>query len=163
MQIAQSTTLVPYAGTLPNGIIFTKKDCSTNYCEVHKLEEQYGFKYPMVVGCLLWILNTYPRLQFPIRELAKYMQLPGKVHFKAMHHLLHHIRCHHLNSLTYYSDVLDAPISQLMYDQGIDPYYMHGGIVDSAMTFPGPVALSSAEAEYNSLCCAGAAIAGMGM
>jgi hypothetical protein len=40
---------------------------------------------------------------------------------------------------------------------------MQGGIVDSAMTFPVPVALSSAEAEYNNLCAAAAATAAMGM
>jgi hypothetical protein len=101
---------------------FTKSDCSANYFELKELEELYRFEYPVVIGCLLWILNTYPRLQFPIRKLAKFMRMPGKRHFHAVQHLLHHIRCHHLNGITYYSDVLDAPISRLLFDQGVDPY-----------------------------------------
>jgi hypothetical protein len=41
--------------------------------------------------------------------------------------------------------------------------FMQGGIVDSAMTFPVPVALSSAEAEYNNACCACVAINALAM
>jgi Reverse transcriptase (RNA-dependent DNA polymerase) len=175
-----------YAAPLPRGMTFTKSDCSANYFELKELEELYRFEYPVIIGCLLWILNTYPRLQFPIRKLAKFMRMPGKRHFHAVQHLLHHVRCHHLNGITFYS----ALISRLLFDQGVDPYekpfyvfadsswqdcpdtgrstggyhiFMQGGIVDSAMTFPVPVALSSAEAEYNNLCAAAATTAAMGM
>jgi hypothetical protein len=42
--------------------------------------------------------------------------------------------------------------------------FMQGGIVDSAtMTFPTPVALSTAEAEYNNASAAATAIASMSM
>jgi len=85
---------------------------------------------------------------------------------------------------------MDAPVSQLLFDQGIDPAefpfyvfadsswqdcpdsarstggyhnFMQGGIVDSAMTFPTPVALSSAEAEYNNASVAAAAVASVSM
>jgi hypothetical protein len=103
------------------------------------------------------------------------MRLPGVNHFKALIHLLHHIRCNLKCGTTYYANVVDAPVSKLIYNQNIDPttsafyafadsswqdcpdtgrstggYYIffQGGIVDAAMTFPVPVSLSSAEAEY---------------
>jgi hypothetical protein len=102
------------------------------------------------------------------------MNLPGRVHFKGLRHLLQHIRCHHLCGLKYFSDVMDSPVAKLLFGQGIDPttlpffafadsswgdcpdtsrstggYHiiLQGGIVDSATTFPTPIARSSAEAE----------------
>jgi hypothetical protein len=179
-----------YSAMLPNNFIFTKEDCSTSYIDTKELEHEFQLEYPVVIGSLLWILNTYPRLQFPIRKLAKYMRLPGRNHFRAVLHLLHHIRCHHTCGLTYYSDVLQAPVSKLLFNQGIDPdtypfyvfadsswqdcpdtsrstggyhIFYQGGIVDSAMTFPIPVALSSAEAEYNNACVAAVATNALSM
>jgi hypothetical protein len=76
---------------------------------------------------------------------------------------------------------LDSPLAELLFSQNIDPLtspffvfadsswqdcqdtgrstggyhvFYQGNIVDSAMTFPVPVALSSAEAEYNNACMA---------
>jgi hypothetical protein len=170
-----------YAAPLPNDTIFTKDDCSKNIFELKELECEFQLEYPVVIGCLLWILNTYPRLQFAIRKLAKYMRLPGRTHFRALQHLLHHIRCNHTFGLRYYSNVLDSPLAELLFSQNIDPLtspffvfadsswqdcqdtgrstggyhvFYQGNIVDSAMTFPVPVALSSAEAEYNNACMA---------
>jgi hypothetical protein len=184
------TDIAKYAAPLPNGTIFTKADCSTDFVSVRILQDEFQLDYPVVIGCLLWILNTYPRLQFPIRKLAKYMRLPGKQHFRALLHLLHHIRCHHLCGLTFYSDVTEAPVSKLLFEQGIDPVaspfyvfadsswqdcpdtgrstggyhiFLQGGIVDSAMTFPVPVALSSAEAEYNNASAAAVAAQALSM
>ena len=109
------------------------------------------------------------------------MRLPGRTHFRALQHLLHHIRCNHTFGLTYYSDPLASPLAKLLFSLNIDPLdapifvfadlswqdcpdtsrstggyhiFLQGNIVDSAMTFPIPVALSSAEAEYNNACCA---------
>jgi hypothetical protein len=179
-----------YSAPLPTNFIFTKADCSSTSNEYRKLVEEFGFEYPIAIGCLLWILNTYPRLQFSIRKLAKFTRNPGLPHFKAILHLLHHVRCHHAAGLRYYSGVFDAPVSRLLFDEGIDPakspfyvfadsswqdcpdtgrstggyhIFMQGGIVDSAMTFPTPVALSSAEAEYNNASAASTAVASMSM
>jgi hypothetical protein len=184
------TDKIKYASPLPNNIIFTKADCSKNYLEVKELEDEFGMGYSVAIGCLLWILNTFPRLQFTIRKLAKFMQFPGRVHFKALIHTLHHVRCYHNNGLTYYHKIKDAPISQHLFLQNIIPdqsafyafsdsswqdcpdtgrstggYYifLQGGIVDAAMTFPVPVALSSAEAEYCTASLASAAINALAM
>jgi hypothetical protein len=103
------------------------------------------------------------------------MQLPGRNHFTAMVHLFHHVRCHHLFGLTFYSDIADAPVAHLLFEYGVDPsaplitfpdsswqdcldtgcstggyvVFMQGGVVDSASSMPDPVALLSCEAEYN--------------
>ena len=179
-----------YASMLPSNFIFTKADNSASYFELKELENEFGLSFPVAIGCLIWVLNTYPRLQFPIRKLAKFMRAPGRVHFKALVHLLHHIRCYHTDGLTYYSQVIDSPLAQLLHSQNIDPHqsafvafadsswqdcpdtsrstggyhiFVQGGIVDSATTFPVPVALSSAEAEYNNACAACVAINAMAM
>jgi len=172
-----------YAAPLPSDIIFTKADCSTDYFEVKKLQEELGFEYPVGGGCLLWLLNTYPKLQFAVRKLVKFSRMPGKNHFRAMLHTFHHIRCFHLVGLTFYSDVMDAPVSRLLFENDIPPnhpliaysdsswqdcpdtgrstggyvLFMQGGVVDAASCLPDPVALSSAEAEYNTCCVAGTA------
>ena len=116
--------------------------------------------------------------------------MPGRTHFKTLIHLLHHIRCYHTDGLTYYSDVIDSPLASLLYYQNIDitksafigfadsswqdcpdtgrstggyHIFLQGGVVDSEMTFPVPVALSSAEAEYNNACYACVAINALAM
>ena len=99
----------------------TKEDCATDLFALKELEYEFQLDYPVVIGCLLWILNTYPRLQFAIRKLAKYMRLPGRTHFRAIQHLLHHIRCNHAFGLTYYSEVLDSPLAKLLFSNNIDP------------------------------------------
>jgi hypothetical protein len=178
-----------YTSPLPNEFVFTKADQSETFVDVMKLQEEFNFEYPVVMGCLLWILNTFSRLQFPIRKLAKFMRLPGRNHFRAMLHLLHHIRCYHLNGLTYYSEVQNAPLAQLLFNENIDPtipcivysdsswqddpdtgrstggyhVFCQGGIIDSATILPDPVAMSSAEAKYNTACAAGIAGSAMAM
>jgi Reverse transcriptase (RNA-dependent DNA polymerase) len=172
-----------YDSPLPRDFQFTKKDCSEKYSQVLHWERIFGFEYASLVGCMLWILNTYARLQFPIRKLAKFMRLPGKKHFLAIYHLLQHVRCHHLMGLTYYSDISTAPVSRLLFEYGIESdmpctvfcdsswqddqdtgrstggyhIFCQGGIIESATTLPDPVAMSSAEAEYNNSCVAGMA------
>ncbi len=172
-----------YAAPLPADFIFTKSDQSPDYLAVRKLQEEFGFEYPVGAGCLLWLLNGFPRLQFAVRKLAKFMRLPGRDHFAAMLHTLHHVRCNHLLGVTFYSDLLDAPVSRLLFEHALDPTvplitfsdsswqdcpdtgrstggytaFFQGGVVDSSSGLPEPVALSSAEAEYNQACVSGVA------
>ena len=54
---------------LPYGSVFTKADEATDYFTVKQLQDEFGFEYPVVVGCLLWLLNTFPRLQFGVQKL----------------------------------------------------------------------------------------------
>ena len=100
-----------------------------------------------------------------------------------MSHILHHVECHHLVGLSFYADLLDAPVAQLLFEYNIDSsvpliaysdsswqdcpdtgrstgaylIFMQGGVIDAASFMPDPVALSSAEAEYNTCRVAGTA------
>ena len=168
-----------YKSPLPTTWVATKKDCSANSMEVKNLEDKYGFQYSSAVGMLIFLLNTTPTLQYGIRKLAKFNALPGKQHYKALIHLLHHVRTHRTDfGLQFYPPEITPPIHHIV--KQCDPefnfdahpillftdsswqdcpdtsrstgayiLYMFGSIVDAASFIPNPVALSSAEAEYN--------------
>ena len=168
-----------YAAPLPCDFVATKKDKSENYLEVAKLQEEFGFEYASVIGMLIYLMNTAFSLHFAVTKLAKFNNLPGRKHFKAVHHLLRHLRCHHQNfGIRYYSEVKRSPIYKLVKENtSARPYaplimfvdsswqdcpdtsrstgcfllYQQGGIVDGGSFVPNPIALSSAEAEYNAL------------
>jgi hypothetical protein len=110
-----------YLAPLPSGMTFTKVDRSKDAQEVRLLQEEFQLDYPAVIGSLLWILNMFPRLQFAIRKLAKFMNLPDRVHFKGLRHLLHHVQCHHLCGIKFYANVMDAPIAKILFGYGVDP------------------------------------------
>jgi hypothetical protein len=124
-------------------------------------------------------MNTAFILHFPITKLGKFNCLPGRRHFKAAKHLLNYIRCHHTTfGLKYYSDVTRSPVYHLVCENtdarpdapiilftdsswqdcpdsgrstGGFLIYHQGGIVDGGCFVPTPIAMSSAEAEYNAL------------
>jgi hypothetical protein len=73
-----------HAAPLPSRTIFSKQDCSSSYIEVTKLQEEFGFEYAAAIGSLIYLMNTFVRLTFAIRKLAKFMQYPGKPHFKCL-------------------------------------------------------------------------------
>ena len=128
---------------------------------------------------LIYLMNTAFALHFAISKLAKFTTLPGCVHFKALSHLLHYLRCHHTSfGVTYYSDVERSPVYHLLKDNtecdpsapmvlmtdsswqdcpdtgrstGSYQLYHQGGIIDCGSFVPTPVAMSSAEAEYNAI------------
>jgi hypothetical protein len=80
-----------YSAALPNNFIYQRADLSQSQAQVVALEAEFEFRYQVVIGCCIWTLNTLPRMQFSIRKLAKAMSCPGRVHFEAVVHLLHHI------------------------------------------------------------------------
>ena len=134
-------------------------------------------------------MNTTTELQFAIRKLAKFNALPGKKHFKAIIHLLLYIRVHRLEiGLRFYSSNEKPAIQQLLTKTNPDfkfedhpiilfsdsswqdcpdtsrstgcyLVYIYGSLVDGASFVPTPIAMSSAQAEYNA--CAFATIMGM--
>ena len=53
-------------------------------------------------------------LEFEVHKLAKFSANPGKVHFEVLVHLLRHIRENKTLGLKYYSDVNDAPLTDLL-------------------------------------------------
>jgi hypothetical protein len=106
------------------------------------------------------------------------MQLPGRNHFLILLHLLHHVRCDHNTGTKFYSDVTESPLAKYLEKAQVDVKNMlvlvtdsswqdcpdtgrstggflsfyQGGIVDDGSVTPDPVAMSSAEAEYNQAC-----------
>ena len=128
---------------------------------------------------LIFLLNTAVILHLAIRKLAKFNALPGETHYKALIHLFHHIRTHRTRFGTkFYSPESEPPIYSRIkvyhpdFDFSLYPIllftdsswqdcpdtsrstrcyciYVHGSLVDSASFVPSPIAMSSAEAEYN--------------
>ena len=62
---------------------------------------------------MIYLLSTRLGLSFSVLKLAKFSANPGKVHFKGLVHLLRYIRDNGTLGLNYYSDMNDAPLSDL--------------------------------------------------
>jgi hypothetical protein len=97
------------------------------------------------------------------------------VHFEALFHLLRYLRDNSLYGVRFYSNIVESPIYRMLLKQKIDEKHLlfgftdsswnddqdsgrstgcfiityMGGIVDHGSNIPDPVALFSAEAEYN--------------
>jgi hypothetical protein len=154
--------------------------------ESQNLAKEFGFTFIEVVGSLNYLANTAIRPLFAIRKACKYMHMPGRLHYQALLHLLHHIRCYPTPPLIFYRDVTQSPLARLPIDAGhpdVDPTFCYfcdssfmdadesrstgcylgffqGGLIDFSSSVPLPVAMSSAEAELNyaSITCMAAAI-----
>jgi hypothetical protein len=166
-----------YASPLPSSPVFTKRDCSDNYVAVMQLQEEFSFEYAAAIGSLIWLMNTFVKLSYAIRKLAKYMQYPGKQHFICLKHLLNHIQCFRCSGgIKFYSEVKLSPIYQLMIDSGNKEHadatiiqftdssfqdcpdtsrstggyltFMQGAVIESVSTMPSIVSQSTCEAEY---------------
>jgi hypothetical protein len=108
------------------------------------------------------------------------MRKPGKTHFNELVHLLRYLRDNNNYGVRYFSDYSTSPLfnhlqaydistdqrlivmSDSSWNDDVDTgrstgcfliFYM-GGIIDHSSNMPDPVALSSAEAEYNQACVA---------
>lgn len=106
------------------------------------------------------------------------MHAPGKKHYKAILHLLHHLRCHPPKAIKFYHKVEQSPLAVMLRRAGyedVDPTFVYfsdsswadepnqrstgsytgflqGGLVDCCSFTPNPIAMSSAEAESNAIC-----------
>ena len=167
-----------YSDPLPYGFKFSIKDLSKTEEEVKKLESEYGWKFREVVGSLNFLLNTALSMLYCTRKACKMMHLPGEPHFKALLHMLHHLRCHPPGAIKFYSDVSKSPLAHMLIEAGhpdLDPSFVYatdssfqdcddsrstachlgflqGGLVDPNSFVPAPIAHSSAEAENNGYC-----------
>jgi hypothetical protein len=169
-----------HSSPLPAEFVPSADDCSPSQEAVKALEEQYNIAYDSCVGALIYLAQTRPDIAFPVNKLAKFSRSPGTKHFEAILHLLRYLRDNTYLGLRYYSNANDSPIYKSLQHNKINETglflaysdsswhddvdsgrstggylisYM-GGIVDHSSNMPGPVALSSAEAEYNEACLA---------
>jgi hypothetical protein len=100
-----------YSTPIPTTAVFTKKDCTVNYSDVMKIQQDFGFEYAAVVGSLIYLMNTYTRLNYAIRRFARFMQYPGRIHFILLLHLLHHLQCHRrVGGIKFYSNLSKSPL-----------------------------------------------------
>ena len=166
-----------YAAPLKTNTTLTKADCAKDKEAVVELEEEYGFRYIKIVGCFNWISYTCYEEIYAIRKLCKYMALPGRPHFQAALHLLHHFRCHPPRPLIFYHKIEHAPIIKMLkeipqFNEKFDPLLLvfadsahadsdegkstacdlqvfQGGLIDHISWTPSPVSMSTAESENN--------------
>jgi hypothetical protein len=167
-----------FASPLPFDFKWTSSDNSKTASDVEQLEREFGFKTRQVIGSFNFLGNTAYEELFAIRKACKHMHLPGRPHFKAILHLLHHIRCHPPQALKYYSDASKSPLAGLLREAALsqlDPSFIlftdsswgdcdellstgcyvifyQGGIVDMNSFVPSIIAQSSAESESNVMC-----------
>jgi Reverse transcriptase (RNA-dependent DNA polymerase) len=166
-----------YSTPTPTTAVFTRKDCSATYADVINIQAEFGFEYAAVVGSLIYLMNTYIRLNYAIRKLARFMQLPGKIHFKLLLHLLRHLQCYRLQGgIKFYSDISKSPLYSHLTSTGNNKFadypivvfsdasfqdcpdsgrstggyliFMQGAVVDATSTMPQLVPWSTCEAEY---------------
>ena len=168
-----------YRSPLPHTMKWTKDDNSKNMIEVSTLQHEFGFNYREVVGSLIYLGNTAIEELFGIQKTCRHMNLPGRRHFQAVSHLLHHLRCHPTNALIFYKNAEDSPVVKMLRERiGIPRHidlsfiyftdssfmdcdegrstasyigFFQGGAIDHNSFVPLPVANSTAEAETNAL------------
>ena len=125
-----------YVDPLPRTFEWTTKDCSESEAQVKSLEVKYGFRFPEVLGSLNYLSNTALKLLFAIRKASKFTRTPGARHFKALNHLLHHLRCHPPKAITFYHDPNKSPLKRMLVASGhpdVDPlmvYYSDSAFMD---------------------------------
>jgi hypothetical protein len=160
---------------LPSGFILSIEDLSATDDDANNLSNEYKINYHSCIGSLIYLTLTRTDIIFAINKLAKIAHRPGKVHLDALIHVLHYLRDKSHWGLQFYHDFTTSPIYTTLttnnlptstffftmcdssWNDDIDNgrstgcfliFYM-GGIIDQSSNLPDPVALSSAEAEYN--------------
>jgi hypothetical protein len=174
---------------LPITFVPTKKDCADTPENSSLLQTEYNLDYASCVGSLIYLSNTRPDLTFGINKLAKYSRQPGERQILALIHMLKYLSYNTQLGLTYYSDITKAPVYKMLKDNNITPkrkmftfsdsswdddhdtsrstggylIFYQGGVIDHSSNLPIPIAMSSAEAEYNQCCLACMATGNMHM
>ena len=165
---------------LPLDIIPTSDDCSLSEEAVSKLEEEFNIEYASCIGSLIYLTMTRTDILFAVNKLAKFSRSPGRVHFNVLIHLLKYLRDNVYLGIKFYGNFMESPMLQALQSQHISqshPFFgfsdsswnddadtgrstgcfiitYMGGVVDHSSNMPDPVALFSAEAEYNEGCVA---------
>ena len=164
-----------FGNPLPRAFKWTKDDNAKTIDEVEDLVNEYGYRFIEVVGSLIFLSNTAIRQLFAIRKMCKHMHMAGAKHYRAINHLLHHLRCYPAKPLIFYHNVFTSPLAGLLRDAGhpdVDPTFVYftdsafgdcdgarstgcflgffqGGLIDFSSSVPLAVAQSAAEAETN--------------
>ena len=164
-----------YDSPLPTDFVATADDKAKTLEDSQALQKQYRIDYGSCVGCYIYLSNTRPDLMYAVAKLSKFSRQPGKKHMKYLLHLLRYTRDHTNYGIKFYADWSVSPLANLLREANVvserplltfsdsswqdcvdtgrstGAYYIfyQGGIVDMSSNVPDPVAMSSAEAEYN--------------
>jgi len=165
---------------LPTDFVATSEDCSKSEEKAAILSKEYKLDYASCIGSLIYVSQARTDILFAVNKLARYMRKPGKVHYDALVHLLRFLRDNNNYGVRFFADYTTSPLFQHLQTHGMPTdqqlivmsdsswndnvdtgrstgcfliFYM-GGIIDHSSNMPEPVALSSAEAEYNQACVA---------
>ena len=175
------TSTIFYKTTMPSDMIFTKDDASTSDNQVKKLTREFNIHYICFIILLIYLLSKRVDMSFAVYKLAKFSSNPGKLFFEGMVHVLRYIRDNRTLGLSYYYDMEDAMLSDLLKQVNIKTknqvlafshyiwkyfpdtgrstgsctIFYQGGPIDHGTHIPVPVSKSSAESEYNAACTAG--------
>jgi hypothetical protein len=168
---------------LPLEFIPTADDNSASEEASAALATEFNLDFASCVGALIYLALTRTDVIHAVNKLAKFTRRPGRNHFIALIHVLRYLRDHSFLGVTYYSDLKRSAIHKIiartdslkellkarfltMSDSswnddpdhgrstGCYESFYQGGVVDHSSNMPDPVALSSAESEYNEACLA---------
>ena len=108
-----------YKTTFPADVVTTKEYLSTSGEPFEKLTREFRIHYRARIGSLIYLLSKRVDLSFEIHKLAKFSSNPGKVHLEVLIRLLRYIRDNKTLVLMYYSDMKDAPVTDLLIQSSI--------------------------------------------
>ena len=95
-------------------MIFTKADASTSDDKVDNLTREFNIHYRACIGSSIYLFSTRVDLSFVVHKLAKFSDNSDKVHFEGLIHLLGYIRDNKTLEISYYADMNDAPVTDLL-------------------------------------------------
>ena len=81
---------------------------------------------------MICLLSSREYFIFAVHKLAKFSSNPGKVNFEGLVHLLRYIRYNKTLGLKYYTDIRDAPLSDLLRYYNIKTYNQLMALSDSS-------------------------------
>ena len=117
--VANETDKQKFASPLPTEMVILSTDRSTTKEEVKALELKYSIRPIEAIASLNFLSNTTYEETYAIRKLCSIMSMPGEPHFKALIHLLHHIRSHPPNAICFYCNVTHSPLHGLLNTAGL--------------------------------------------
>ena len=75
---------------------------------------EFNIHYRPFIGSLIDLFSTRVDLSFAVHKLSKFSANPGKLQFEGLVHLLRYIRYNKTLGLKYYTDLNDAPVTDLL-------------------------------------------------
>ena len=165
---------------LPDGFVAMKDDMAPSEQESVELQEKHNLDYRALIGCLIYLTYTRADCVYAVNKLAKFCHRPGKYHLDCALHLLCYLHDNQEYGIRFYSDWKHSNIYHVLESNKIECknklvamsdsswqdcldtgkstggylIFFSGGLIRFSSNVPSPVAMSSAESEYNQGCLA---------